>query len=66
MNFGFPKSCFKMQDFDFGKTGVKEPQLDLIPALLTMAFYPNIYLYKEKRKVILLCINFLFYFYFMT
>ncbi|XP_025425468.1 ATP-dependent RNA helicase A-like isoform X1 [Sipha flava] len=51
MSFGFPKSCFEMQDFDFGKTGVVEPQLDLIPALLTMAFYPNIYSYKENRKV---------------
>lgn len=53
MSFGFPKLCFKTQDFDFGKTGVvEEPQLDLIPALLTMAFYPNVYHYKAKRKVI--------------
>jgi hypothetical protein len=59
MSFGFPKSCFEMQDFDFGKTGVVEPQLDLIPALLTMAFYPNIYSYKENRKVIALYYLFL-------
>lgn len=49
---GFPDQCFEKQNFDFGKTGIfDEPQLDMFPALLTMAFYPNIYCHKEKRKV---------------
>lgn len=52
MKLGFPKSCFNIQDFDFGKTGVvNEPKLDLVPGLLTMAFYPNVYHYKAKSKV---------------
>lgn len=38
--------------FDFGKTGISnEPHLDMVSALLVMAFYPNIYAYKAKRKV---------------
>lgn len=52
IKFGFPKCCFETQYFDFGKTGIfDEPQLDMLPALFTMAFYPNIYRYKGKRKV---------------
>lgn len=53
MKFGFPKCCFEMQDFDFGITGIfDKSQLDMLPALLTMAYYPLVYCYKEKRKVI--------------
>lgn len=52
IRFGFPECCFKVHNFDFGKTGIfDEPQLDMIAGLLTMAFYPNIYLHLEKRKV---------------
>lgn len=53
MKFGFPERCFKTHDFDFGKTGIfDEPQLDMLSALLTMAFYPNVYCHKGKTKVI--------------
>ncbi|XP_060853737.1 dosage compensation regulator-like isoform X2 [Rhopalosiphum padi] len=52
LKFGFPKCCFKSEHFDFGKTANSdEPQLDMLSALLVMAFYPNIYVHKEKRKV---------------
>lgn len=52
LRFGFPKRCFKMEHFDFGKTGISDdPQLDIISALLVMGFYPNIFLHKDKRKV---------------
>ncbi|XP_060872405.1 ATP-dependent RNA helicase A-like [Metopolophium dirhodum] len=52
LKFGFPQCCFKTENFDFGKTGIfDEPKLDMVSALLVMAFYPNIYVHKEKRKV---------------
>lgn len=52
LKFGFPKCCFETEHFDFGKTGITdEPKLDMVSALLVMAFYPNIYVHKEKRKV---------------
>ncbi|CAI6360148.1 unnamed protein product [Macrosiphum euphorbiae] len=52
LKFGFPKCCFETENFDFGKTGISdEPKLDMVSALLVMAFYPNIYVHKEKRKV---------------
>lgn len=55
IQLGFPKCCFKSQHLDIGKNGtVDEPQLDIIPALLTMAFYPNVYCYKGSHKVICL------------
>lgn len=53
MKGGFPKCCFEIHDFDFGKTGIfNEPQLDMLSALLAMAYYPLVYCYKERRKVI--------------
>lgn len=52
IQLGFPKCCFKVHPFDFGKTGkFDEPQLDMLAGLLTWAFYPNIYRHEEKRKV---------------
>lgn len=55
MKIGFPEICFEKQTFDFGKTGVyDEPILDLISAILTTGFYPNVCYHKEKRKVIIL------------
>lgn len=54
LKFGFPKCCFETKNFDFGKTGISdEPKLDMISALLVMAFYPNIYVHEKKRKVTL-------------
>ncbi|KAL5233320.1 hypothetical protein ACI65C_000730 [Semiaphis heraclei] len=52
LKVGFPKCCFETEHFDFGKTGIcDEPKLDMVSGLLVMAFYPNIYVHKEKRKV---------------
>jgi len=52
IKIGFPEICFERQRFDFGKTGIDdEPQLDVISAILTMGFYPNVCYHKEKRKV---------------
>uniref|UniRef100_A0A2H8TI45 RNA helicase n=1 Tax=Melanaphis sacchari TaxID=742174 RepID=A0A2H8TI45_9HEMI len=52
LKFGFPKRCFKTKYFDFGKTGISDDlQLDMLSALLVMAFYPNIYVHREKCKV---------------
>ncbi|XP_050427766.1 dosage compensation regulator [Adelges cooleyi] len=52
IKLGFPEECFETQRFDFGKFGVyDEPLLDVISAILTMAFYPNVCYHKEKRKV---------------
>jgi len=45
--------CFEKKRFDFGKSGIyDEPILDVISAILTMGFYPNVCYHKEKRKVI--------------
>lgn len=64
MKFGFPECCFKVQNFDFGRTGIfDEPQLDMLSALLTMAFYPNIYCHTGKTKVIFITSYLLSYFY---
>ncbi|XP_050532289.1 ATP-dependent RNA helicase A protein [Daktulosphaira vitifoliae] len=52
VKLGFPEECFEKLRFDFGKSGVYiEPLLDVISAILTMAFYPNVCYHKEKRKV---------------
>lgn len=63
IKIGFPEICFDRQRFDFGKTGIHdEPMLDVISAILTMGFYPNVCYHKEKRKVIFYCIYKSFYF----
>ncbi|CAI6362148.1 unnamed protein product [Macrosiphum euphorbiae] len=52
IKIGFPEMCFQIQTFDFGKTGIcDEPLLDVVSAILTMGFYPNVCYHKEKRKV---------------
>ncbi|XP_022167135.1 dosage compensation regulator [Myzus persicae] len=52
IKIGFPEICFERQRFDFGKTGMDdEPILDVVSAILTMGFYPNVCYHKEKRKV---------------
>lgn len=51
IQLGFPEYCFESSNDQ--NTTADGTTLDLIPALLTMAFYPNIYHYKGKRKVIL-------------
>ncbi|XP_060872355.1 dosage compensation regulator [Metopolophium dirhodum] len=52
IKIGFPEICFERQRFDFGKTGMhEEPILDIVSAILTMGFYPNVCYHKEKRKV---------------
>lgn len=57
MKIGFPETCFESQTFDFGKTGLyNEPTLDVISAILTMGFYPNVCYHKEKRKVVFMFI----------
>lgn len=44
--------CFEKQTFDFGKSGIyDEPMLDVLSAVLTIGFYPNVCYHKEKRKV---------------
>lgn len=52
IQLGFPKCCFEIQNLDDQYTAADNSSLDIIPALLTMAFYPNIYHYKGNRKVI--------------
>jgi len=53
IKIGFPEICFEKQRFDFGKIGMHdEPLLDVVSAILTMGFYPNVCYHKEKRKVI--------------
>jgi len=52
IKIGFPEICFERQRFDFGKTGIyDDPILDVVSAILTMGFYPNVCYHKEKRKV---------------
>ncbi|XP_029345786.1 dosage compensation regulator [Acyrthosiphon pisum] len=52
IKIGFPDICFERHRFDFGKTGMHdEPILDVVSAILTMGFYPNVCYHKEKRKV---------------
>jgi len=44
--------CFERQRFNFGNDGMHDdPILDVISAILTMGFYPNVCYHKEKRKV---------------
>lgn len=52
IQLGFPECCFERHNFDHQNITADGTPLDIIPALLTMAFYPNIYYYKGKRKVI--------------
>ena len=48
MMAGFPEGSFFDQCYNFNGPDVK---LDMVAALLTMAFYPNVCFHADKRKV---------------
>ncbi|KAF0752625.1 dosage compensation regulator isoform X2 [Aphis craccivora] len=51
IKLGFPEMCFERQRFNFGNDEMHDdPVLDVISAILTMGFYPNVCYHKEKRK----------------
>lgn len=52
IKLGFPEMCFERQRYNFGNNEMhNDPVLDVISAILTMGFYPNVCYHKEKRKV---------------
>ncbi|XP_027854548.2 dosage compensation regulator isoform X1 [Aphis gossypii] len=52
IKLGFPEMCFERLRLNFGNDGMHDdPVLDVISAILTMGFYPNVCYHKEKRKV---------------
>ncbi|XP_008183325.1 ATP-dependent RNA helicase A-like [Acyrthosiphon pisum] len=51
IKIGFPEICFEKQRFDFGVEMHDDPLLDVVSAILTMGFYPNVCYHKVKRKV---------------
>ncbi|XP_018018357.1 ATP-dependent RNA helicase A [Hyalella azteca] len=49
MQSGFPEETLLPQFFDFHGD---DPQLDLITALITLGYYPNVCYHQDKRKVL--------------
>ncbi|XP_050425485.1 dosage compensation regulator-like [Adelges cooleyi] len=52
INSGFPKECYRQPDIDFEHdTAEDSPDLDLLPAILTAGFYPNVCCHDFGRVV---------------
>ncbi|XP_050424039.1 dosage compensation regulator-like isoform X2 [Adelges cooleyi] len=49
----FPRDCMSYVDFDYDKTkGVDDSKLDLLSAILTVGFYPNIGYHLTSNKML--------------